>query len=115
MAFRSLNAAVRNSQGIQTNPTTATVLADTGAVAGGLYDVKIIVGSSVAATFEVQVRDSANAANVGSTHIVYVAAGQSAQFVLSNVGLNPNERVRVLPQANITGTAAANVFVHRAA
>lgn len=97
----------------QTNPTTADVQADTGALTAGLYDIKIITGASVAATWLVQVRNALNDANIGDTHTFFTAAGQSAEFVIVNLLLAINERVRILPEANITGTAASSIFVNK--
>lgn len=97
----------------QTNPTTADVQADTGALTAGLYDIKIITGASVAATWLVQVRNAANNGNIGDTHTFYTAAGQSAEFVIANLDIAANERVRLLPEVNITGTSASSIFTHR--
>ena len=43
---RTHNPLLRDTQGTQTNPTTATVMADTGAIAkAGRYDVRIVAAA----------------------------------------------------------------------
>lgn len=116
MAFRTVSnpPAAFNSAGKTNNPTTATVLADTGALASAIYEVRVFVGCDVAATFVVQHRDAANTGNVGSVPVLRAAAGQTAEYVFTTA-LNANERMRVLPEANITGNAEATVEATRIA
>jgi hypothetical protein len=95
-------AAYHDSAGKVTNPTTAEVMADTGALPGALYEVRIMVGCSAAATFNVQHRNAANDGNVSDTVIIRAAAGQTGEYILK-YALVKNERIRVLPEANITG------------
>lgn len=106
--FSASYPPIHDSQGTQTNPGIATVLADTGAVASRLYDVKVLVGCSVAAILAVQVRDSANATTNQDEVIIRAAAGQTGEYVFK-FALNTNERVRVLPKVAITGDAEATV------
>ncbi len=96
--------------GIQTNPTVATVMADIGASpTGGLYELRIVLGASVAATWEIQHRNAANSANIApAPYVVYTPANQSGEYVLT-LNLAPSERVRVMMNAGITGTAAASI------
>jgi hypothetical protein len=99
---------VNNFGAVTTNPLAASsVLADTGALSAGLYEVRIFVGCSVAAIFKVQHRDSTNA-STNSTINLRAAAGQTAEYVLK-YDVNTNERIRVLPQANITGDAEVSL------
>jgi hypothetical protein len=107
------NAPILNSVAISTNPTAGTVMADSGAVPyAGLYEVNVIIGQSAAATFTIQRRNAANGANVGSTVDLFGAAGQSGQYRLLYT-LEITERVRVVMQANLTGTAAAAVQIEQ--
>lgn len=110
MADRALgNAALTDTQGQKTNPTTSTVLADTGAVPlAGLYDLSLLLGASAAAEFAVQVRNAANDTTV-TTYVVYGAAGQTGQYLMRAVRLDLGQRVRVVMNATLTGTAAAVV------
>lgn len=96
------------TEGELTNPTTATVMADTGALAAGRWHIFVSIGCSVAGQFQIQRRNAANGANVGDVPVKYIAAGQSAQFVYQTV-LEAGERVRVLPDDNVTGTAVADL------
>lgn len=107
------NAPILDSQGEQTNPGTSTVLADSGAVPfKGLYEVRIVIGGSVASQFQVQRRNAANGATVGDVVGLYGAAGQSSQFIL-NYYLDAGERVRVVPDDAITGTAFCSITVEQ--
>lgn len=92
----------------ETNPTTATAMADTGALSAGVYEMRIICGGSAAAIWNIERRNAANDAAVGDIVIVYTAAGQSAQFALT-FELEASERVRVMLNTNLTGTAAAAI------
>lgn len=105
------------SNGSTTNPASTDVLADTGAIAVGPsqpnttnlhFDVTVTVWCNVAATFSVQRRNTANSANVGDVATIRVPADMAGQyrFVFTLVS---GERIRVLPSASITGTAAATI------
>lgn len=95
-----------------TNPTTASILADTGALEGGVYDVRVVLGASAAAKFAVQRRNAANDANVGDVIIIYCAANVGLVHTLLTE-LEPNERIRITMATNLTGTAAASVASQR--
>lgn len=97
---------VSDSAGILTNPDTATVLADTGALPRGFYEIRVLPGCSVAAIFYVQHRNSGNDANVTDATIIRAAAGQTGEYILK-FPIDENQRVRVLPAASITGNAEA--------
>lgn len=113
MAVRSASfPPVLDSSSPQTNPTTATVLADTGALTASLYEARITCGCTVAAIFQVQRRNAANDGNTGDVIYIRAAAGQTGEYVFK-YELNTNERIRVLPAANITGDAEASVSVER--
>lgn len=115
MAQRTASyAPVIDASAVETNPTTATILADTAALPSALYEVRCVVGSSVAAIFVLERRNAANGANVGDPVNLYAAAGQSGEYVFK-FEVNKDERFRVRPQANITGTAAAALQVERIA
>lgn len=101
-------AAYHDSAGKQTNPTTATVLADTGAMAGAMYDVRVLVGCSAAATLNVEHRNAANDGTVSDTVLIRVAAGQTGEYIFKYF-IKTNERIRVLPEANITGAGEATI------
>jgi hypothetical protein len=115
MAFRLANhLPVLETAGKTTNPTTTSVLADTGALASAIYEVSVFVGCSAAATFVIQRRNAANDASVGDVPVIRAAAGQTAEYMLT-YALNTNERIRVLPEANITGDAEATIIAVRVA
>lgn len=104
---------LRDSSAVETNPTTSTILADTGAITpGGIYEARFVLGASAAAIFAIQRRNVANDATVGDVVLVYVAAGQSECPIL-RFELEAGERLRVTMAANLTGTAGATVAAQR--
>lgn len=102
------NKAVFKSVAEATNPTTGTVMADSGALTAGNYVVGVIVGQSAVARYTVQRRNAANGANVGDTLVLYGAAGQSGQYQL-RTPLEAGERIRVVMTADLTGTSSVLV------
>lgn len=97
------------TQGELTDPTAGTVTADSGAVAlGGNYEVIVTLGASAPAQFQLQRRNAANGANVGNVPIIYGPAGQSGQYRFL-YRLEPTERVRVVMDDNLTGTAVVSL------
>lgn len=109
--FAAGNPPLWESEGVKTNPSAGDVLADTGALAVGLYDIRILVGGSAAASWTVNRRNAANGADVGDQPLVYTPAGASqwAQFTMS---LEASERVRLKVSA-LTGTACALITAER--
>jgi hypothetical protein len=103
-----------DSAGKTTNPTTADVLADTGVMVAGIYEVRVFLGCSVAATFNIQHRNAANDGGISDPVLIRAAAGQTGEYVLK-YGINLNERIRVVPEANITGAGEASVQAIRVA
>jgi hypothetical protein len=120
MAQRAANyPIVRDSQGEQTNPTTATVMADTGELdaeegGGGIYEALVVLSASATAKFQVEVRNAANGATVGDAHIVYAAANTPVAIPF-RFEIERDQRIRVMMNANLTGTAAVNLVAQRVA
>jgi hypothetical protein len=105
MALRQPYAPpILGSVAIATNPSSGTVMADTGAVGhDGNYEIRIILSQSAAAVYSLARRNLANGADISPTPIVlYGAAGQSSQYALM-VPLLTGERVRVTMGASLTG------------
>ena len=116
-----------DSQGEATNPTTATVMADTGILGtlrpgstdaywggGGIYEVLVTTSATAVAEFVLQRRNVANNANVGDVHIFYVPANQTVAIPF-RMEAEAGERFRVMMNANLTGDAVANVQAQRVA
>jgi hypothetical protein len=100
------------TEGPLTDPTSGTLMADSGAVPHtGLYRAYVGCNSTAAATFSIQRRNAANGANVGDVLTKYVTG--TAQFVYL-FNLVASERVRVVMGANLTGNAAADVWLEQA-
>lgn len=113
MAVRDIaNPPILESVAKATNPADNAVMADTGDLSAGFYEVRVIVGASVAAIFDIERRNAGNTANVGDVVTVYTPAGASAEVVLTyEVVLN--ESIRVIMDGALTGTAAAAIQVER--
>lgn len=108
MFVAATNTIGINSAGESTNPTTSTVLATTAARPAGRYICYVTIATDAAAQFDIQRRNSADAANVGSVATVYVPANDTRQFMFGFV-LDADERVRVVPNAGITGVAVVTL------
>ena len=94
------------SEGELTDPTADTLTADTGAVAlGGNYECIVTCGGSAAADFRLERRNTANDADVGDTVVIKGPAGQSGQYRFL-LRIDAGERVRVVMDDNLTGTAS---------
>lgn len=92
----------------QTNPTTSTVMADTGALAtAGIYEFLVYLSATAAAHFEIQHRNAANDATTKAL-IIYAAAGQTGCYPV-RFDLAAGERVRVMMNDNLTGGAVAAI------
>lgn len=109
MAGRALgNKPLIKSEGEKTNPALNLLMADTGALAAGTWELRFTVGASAAADFQIQRRNAANTANVGDVVILKGPAGQSGQYIFT-FHLEVNERVRVVMDDALTGTAAVAI------
>ena len=96
------------SAGEQTNPVDEAVLADTGALNAGHYYGFATISASAAAQFRIERRNAANSAAVGAAHLVYVPAGDVRQIVFG-FQLDASERIRVVMDDALTGTAGATL------
>ena len=124
MAQRLSNYKIySDSQGEATNPTTATVMADTGVIqdgtggfnnGGGVFEILVVASATATAEFVVQRRNSANSANVGDVVIFYCPANNTVSVPL-RFELESGERFRVMMNANLTGDAVATIQAQRAA
>src|SRR5690349_15346896 len=111
MAVRAaFNPPLTGSVAIANNPTSGTVMADTGAVpSDGIYEIRVILSQDAAALYKLARRNAANGADVSPFPIaLYGAAAQSSEYVWT-VPLNAGERVRVTMGANLTGNAQAAI------
>lgn len=103
------NRVFTNAGAKATNPTTASVLADTGALVAGQYQFRVACGANAAAIFDIQHRNAANDGNItNEVPIVFTPANASGEFIF-DFQIAASERVRVVPNANITGDAAVTI------
>lgn len=120
MSQRQANGTVvADCQGEQTNPTTATVMADTGALGaevggGGTYEILVVVGQTALAEYQLQRRNAANGALVGDALIFYGPANNTVAIPF-RLEAERGERFRVMMNANLTGDAVASIMVQRVA
>lgn len=99
-----------DSQGKQTNPDDTTVMADTDVIATvGDFRAVCTLGASVVATWLVQHRNADNDASIVDDLLIYTRAGESLQFEWLVTTTAVSQRVRVMMEAAITGTAAASI------
>lgn len=105
------NAIVFESAGQLTNPSAGDVAADTGALAAGTYELRYVVGGSVASISTINRRNAANGAAVGDQPLIYAAAGASQTGRLT-MTLETDERVRITVGA-LTGTYCALITAER--
>lgn len=113
MADLTASVPIIDSQAESTNPTTSTVLADTGAItAPGVYEVLVCTSASANAQFVLQHRNAANGGNISDTAGFYTLANSGSEF-RGRYFINYNERLRVLPDDNLTGTAFCTIYAWR--
>jgi len=95
--------------GIQTNPATDAILADSGALPGGVGAVTVVIGGSVAFIVTVEHRDAANTANV-KTQVLAAGANDPFSVELPGINFAASERIRVRLNAGVTGSVQASLF-----
>lgn len=102
-------AAIWASAGVKTNPATGTILADTGAISGGIGSYTIIVASTVVARLEVAVRDATNTSDVFMQTVPTVANGLVTINGLP-ADVPPGGRIVVRNNGAITGVVHASIL-----
>lgn len=109
---------VRDGNAFTTDPTSGTVVADSGEVTeaqggAGVYEVTAIVSSTAQARVELQHRNAENDATLGDAHPFICGEGNTVAlpFRVSLTALG--QRVRLVMSASLTGDLAANLIVQR--
>lgn len=101
--------------GLQSNPSAATILADTGARSGPagstetILELRLLATSSAVCGIEIQHRNAANNANVWQ-HAFRLAADAAINIELP-VTIANGERVRVVMLTSPTGQVQASLRV----
>jgi len=110
--FRAYGNSPRGpfTEGEQTNPADDALMADTGALAAGSYEVIATIGASASAHFALQRRNADNDENVGDVPVLYGPAGQSGQYRFL-YRVEAGERLRVVMDDSLTGTASVALNV----
>ena len=96
--------------GIQVNPATDAILADSLALVGGQSGVTVIVGGNIAAIYTIEHRNAANTANINS-QVVASVLNEAKEYHLPGIVFAANERIRVRLNAAVVGSLQASVFV----
>jgi len=105
--------SIVDSQGEKTNPTTTTVMADTGVVGTGVYDVTAVLAAAANAQVQIQHRNAANDGAASDAVVVYVLANDSRVVTLRFACTARSERFRVMMDGNLTGVGVASIEAHR--
>jgi len=103
-------AGVWVSAGILTNPATNAIMADSDVLPeGGVTQVTVFCGSSVATIFAVEHRDETNTTTLHS-QVISVAAFGTIELNFPGVAYISNERFRIRLIAGITGSAQCSII-----
>jgi hypothetical protein len=94
------------TEGAKTDPADTTVLADSGALSAGTYEIRALLGANTQTEVDVQHRNAANSGNIVA-HRVYT--GPNSGMYVFTMTLADGERVRVAMAAALTGHAAASL------
>jgi hypothetical protein len=97
------------SGGILTNPAIDAILADSGSLAAGQTNVRVVFGGSVAAIATIEHRNTLNTVNVNSQTIA-IAANEVVSIDLPGVIFVATERVRLRLNAAVVGSLHASIF-----
>jgi hypothetical protein len=100
------------SSGRLLNPVLDAVLVDTGPLPAGARKVKVIGSATVAAVFELQLRNAANTLTLKS-QILAVAASSTSSICLDSMDISmaDSERFRVIAVAAVTGSVSVSLDV----
>jgi hypothetical protein len=104
------------SAGVQTNPSTDAILADTGALSasGRLGEIKVVLGGNIAAVCTIEHRNAANNANLNSQVIACLANG-NYDISLPGLSWGASERFRVRLNVGVVGSVQASIFTYEGA
>lgn len=102
--------------GPQLSPAANTVLADTGALSAGTYQVRILASQDMAVangvgSMKMQRRDSANAANIWEQSLATGQQGTCVVDLSMRIVLSTSERLRILSNVTSAGvTVQASIW-----
>lgn len=111
----SSGGTTAGSWGLESNPSTATLVAEIDSTqlaqvltGGSVYQVSWLVGASTNAIWQLEQASSTDLAAVRDLTYVQTPSGQSGQYVLS-YKLQKGDRLRARLQTAITGVATAKI------
>jgi hypothetical protein len=100
-----------STAGIQTNPATDFILADTGALTDTLTRATIVLGGSAAMIATLEHRNAANSANLNA-QVFASPINVASPFYLDGLSIAPGERLRLRLNAAVTGSVQASIFTY---
>lgn len=109
------STAGSNADGIETNPSTSTIIAEIDSTAlqavlagGSVYQVSWLIGASTNATWMLEQCASTSLATYRDRTYIQTPANQTGQYILS-YKLEKGDRLRARLQTGITGIATAKI------
>lgn len=104
------NNPIQSDEGIATDPSTATIVADTSTLAEGRYEVRWAIGASTVGIWRLE---QALSTGLGSTGyrdqtVVYTVSQGSGEFIFS-YQVEQGDFFRIVPQSSFTGNAAGKI------
>lgn len=96
------------TEGVQGTPSSGTVLADTGQLPEGGRTLSGIITSAVAGTVLFQWRNAANSSTV-MEHLFSMLAGEKLVLPLLYIGVDANDRIRVITSGLVLGNIQASL------
>lgn len=96
-------ASTASATSEETNPQTTTALATFIATATGKYLLHIFIGATAACILNLERRNAANDGTTWSFRMDFTGATAAPVEYVLRVDLTASERVRLIPDANVTG------------
>lgn len=103
--------ATWNTEGQKTNPSSGTVLADTGQLLAQEWRATIILSATALANVKLQHRNANNNGNVKEQNFSVLSSTLLHLPLLAISVTNADERVRVVTDGVILGNVQASIFL----
>ena len=117
IAIVSAYSSIVRTSDMKSNPSNGTVVADTGSLSGGFYDVIIFMSSNCALgdnNLRAEWRNDANTGNVQYWEY-YTSTSLTFLITLPGIYINSSERFRLYVQTGFTGLVAGSITCIRRA
>lgn len=97
-----------NTEGVKSNPSDGTLLADTDELDSGFYAFSLLGTATLLSTVKLQHRNAANDTTLNE-HIIKFLANDTKQVTFP-ITVDTNQRVRVLSEGVNLGSVQASLF-----